>query len=88
MGYTIINFINDTLIFHSSLEGCYESIHSTVKLLKKMRPCINEDKSVLIPTQRLEYLGNVIDSETMTVTLPERRKEKIIQSCNQLFHSD
>ena len=24
----------------------------------------------------------------MTVTLPKRRKEKIIQSCNQLFHSD
>ena len=50
--------------------------------------CINEDKSVLIPTQCLEYLGNVIDSETMTVTLPKRRRDKIIQSCKQLFHSD
>lgn len=47
--------------------------------------CINDDKSVLVPTKHLEYLGNVIDSETMTVTLPEQRKEKIVQAANNYF---
>lgn len=47
--------------------------------------CNNKDKSVLKPTKCIEYLGNIVDSETMTITLPECRKEKIVQNCNQLL---
>lgn len=35
MGYTSTNFTDDTLISLSSLEGCHESIHSAVEVLKK-----------------------------------------------------
>lgn len=88
MGHIITSFIDDTLISHSSFEGCLESIHATVELLRKVGFCINDEKSVLVPIKRLEYLGNVIDSETMTVTLPERRQQKLIQSCKELFNCD
>ena len=54
--------------------------------LRQMGFCINEEKSVLEPTKRIEYLGNIIDSENMTVTLPERRKDRILQSCKQLLN--
>ena len=47
---------------------------------------INVKNSVFTPTQRLEYLGNVTDSVSMTVTLPDRRREKIVQSCTRLCH--
>ena len=40
----------------------------------------------MVPTKCLEYLGNVIDSNTMTITLPERRQRKIVQSYKQLFN--
>lgn len=46
--------------------------------------CINEEKSVLQPTKRIEYLGNIINSETMTVMLPERRIISLVNSCKQL----
>lgn len=85
MGHVITSFIDDTLISHSSFEGCSQSVHTTVEFLRKMGFYINEDKSVLIPTKCLEYLGNVIDSEEMIVKLPERRRQKIVQSCKELF---
>lgn len=33
-------------------------------------------------------MGNVIDSEEIIVKLPERRKQKIVQSCRELFSCD
>lgn len=88
MGHVITSFIDDTLIAHSTLSGCFESVNATVQMLKNLGFCINEDKSLLIPTTRLEYLGNVIDSVSMTVTLPERRKCKLIRSCEELYSCD
>lgn len=41
MGHVITRFIDDTLIAHSSFEGCYESIHATVDLLRNLGFCIN-----------------------------------------------
>lgn len=87
-GHIITSFIDDTLISHSSFEGCNQSVHATVELLRKMGFSINVGKSVLTPTKSLEYLGNVINSEQMTVTLPERRRQKIIQCCKELVHCD
>lgn len=84
-GYTITSYIDDSLICNSSLSGCYDCLHGTMQLLRKLGFCINEDKSILVPTKRIEYLGNVIDSGNMTVTLPERRIEKILHSCTLLL---
>ena len=86
MGHIISSFIDDTPISHNTFEGCYESTHAAVEFLRKIGFCINNDKSVLVPIKLLEYLGNVIDSNAMRVTLPERRQRKIVQSCKQLFN--
>lgn len=85
LGYTITSYIDDTLLCSSSLSGCYECIRDTLHLLRKLGFCINYEKSVLVPTNRIEYLGNVINSQDMTVTLPERRREKILHSCTLLL---
>ncbi|KAK3890263.1 hypothetical protein Pcinc_005794 [Petrolisthes cinctipes] len=68
----------------SSLEGCYDSVQDTVTVLRKVGFCINEGKSVLEPTQCTEYLGNIIDSVNMTVTLPKCKTEKLVQCCSTL----
>lgn len=86
MGYIITSFIDDTLMCSSSWLGCKECIQGTMQVLRKLGFCINEDKSVLQPTKRIEYLGNIINSETMTVTLPERRIISLVNSCKQLMN--
>ena len=39
---------------------------------------LNPEKSVIQPTQELEYLGFLINSVTMTVTLPREKTEKLL----------
>ena len=84
-GHRITSFIDDSLICHSSRQGCLDSIHDTLKLLRKLGFHINLEKSVLVPSQAIEYLGNIIDTRSMTVSLPERRIVKIRQACESLL---
>ena len=78
-GHTITSFMCS-----SSSLGCYECMNDTIQLLQRVDFCINVEKSVLIPTTCIEFLGNVIDSVDMTVTLPERRRDNILQHCSLL----
>lgn len=87
-GYSITSFIDDSLICHSSLPGCIACIRDTTTLLQKLGFCINEEKSVLVPTKCIEYLGNIIDTNSMTISLPKHRVEKIIQGCEALLGKD
>ena len=45
---------------------------------------INAKKSVLVPSQIIEYLGFVINSNTMRVTLPTNKVAKIIAAIQDL----
>ena len=74
-----------TLMCSASFSGCYDCINSTVEFLRKLGFCINVEKSVLMPTKCIEYLGNVIDSEKIIVTLPVHQKERILLGCRQLL---
>lgn len=87
-GYTITSFIDDTLICSNSYSGCLQAILATISLLQRLGFCINMEKSVLTPTQCIEYLGNVINTKFMTASLPERRLIKIHQGCAKLLCKD
>lgn len=87
-GYTITSFIDDTLICSNSYSGCLQAIQATISLLQRLGFCINMEKSVLTPTQCIEYLGNVINTKFMTASLPERRLIKIRQGCAELLCKD
>ena len=84
-GFTITSYIDDTLICNSSLPGCLTVVRDTIDTLRQLGFCINDAKSVLVPTRRIEYLGNVIDTVTMTVSLPTRRVDRILSGCRALM---
>jgi hypothetical protein len=46
---------------------------------------INETKSVLIPTQRLEFCGVIIDTVLFKVFLTEAKVNKILSLCAQII---
>lgn len=87
-GYGITSFIDDTLICNRTRQGCLDCIEDTVQTLRNLGFCINLDKSVLVPTRCIEYLGNIIDTNSMTVYLPIRRVEKIVQGCKKLLYKE
>ena len=43
------------------------------------------NKSVFKPTKQIIYLGNIIDSCSMTVKLPEDNNKRIIEECHALI---
>ncbi|XP_060591829.1 uncharacterized protein LOC132746624 [Ruditapes philippinarum] len=84
LGYVNSGFIDDSFLLGDSYNECEENIKATVNLMLQVGFIINEEKSVLIPTTKLLYLGNIIDSEGMVVTLPKERQDKIVLECQNL----
>lgn len=46
---------------------------------------INPDKSVFLETQKLEFLGFILDSKEMSVTLTEHKAQKIVSICSEFL---
>ena len=55
--------------------------------MKNLGFYINYEKSNLIPSTRIEYLGHLIDSVTFKVYLPDEKVEKILISCAEMLNS-
>jgi hypothetical protein len=58
---------------------------TVLRLLEEFGLGVNRQKSHLTPTQQIQYLGVVIDSREMTMTLPAKRKGAIVSLANQLL---
>ena len=63
-------------------------LHSyiTTELLEMLGFVINREKSILSPTQILDdYLGFIINSQEMSLSLPMKKILKIQQACRNLL---
>ena len=84
-GHTSTSFLDDSLLVATSKEDCMENIESTTALFRKLGFIVHPTKSVFEPTTRIQYLGVIIDSETMKVTLTQERKTNIKTGCSKLI---
>ena len=84
-GHISTAFLDDFLLLAESELACVDNIQVTVQLLHSLGFIIHPDKSVLIPSQTIQYLGVIINSSDMTVTLTEERKVSLLSACNQLL---
>ena len=85
-GHLSVIYMDDTYLQGNSVSSCQRNIHATVNLLQDLGFNINEQKSVLIPTQTLEFLGFILNSVTMTLTLTPRRQTNLAEVCGKLLH--
>ena len=74
-----------THIQGDSLQLCQNNVWATDKLLWDLRFHIHPDKSVLIPSQKLEFLGFILDSNACTITLTDKRKQKFLVVCQEFL---
>ena len=84
-GIRIIVYLDDFLILGSSIEESKANTQLTLDLLQWLGFTINWEKSVLVPTQSLTFLGLSIDSQTMLLSLPERKVLNIQNRCQSLI---
>ena len=61
-GCQSVVYVDDSYLQGNSFEACQENVWVTVHLLQKLGFTIHQDKSILIPTQILVFLGFVINS--------------------------
>lgn len=85
-GYTNSGYIDDSLLAESTFDECKENVQETVSLMTDVGFMIHKEKSVLIPTRQITFLGNQIDSENMVVTLPIQKVLTLQHECLDLFY--
>ena len=76
VGYLSVVYVDDSYLQGETFEECLQNITETVKLLQSLGFTIDPEKSVLQRTQKLTFLGFVLNSKTMTLTLTDAKKEK------------
>lgn len=82
-------YLDDMLIVGSSFEEARDSLRSAVELLSELGLPINRDKSVLIPTQRIEHLGMVWETEREPkLHVPRPKLKAIAKDARRLLRLD
>ncbi|EDO49901.1 predicted protein [Nematostella vectensis] len=68
-----------------SYSECFDNVSETLHLFDALGFVIRLDKSVFQPSQRLVFLGFIIDSVSMTVSLTEEKATGVLRNCNTLL---
>ena len=78
--------IDDSLLV-AQYYDCASNINDTVDLFNKLGFVVHPEKSVLKPTQEIEFLGFIINSLTMSVRLSASKSTKVQTACQNLLDS-
>ena len=81
----ILMYLDDFLLLGQTREEATQNTHVVVGLLQSLGFTINTEKSTMNPTQELTFLGFVINSVNMTISLPPEKVQKILNCCRALL---
>ena len=81
IGVRLVIYLDDILLLNQSQVGLQKDRDTLLWLLHNLGWLVNWKKSVLIPSQKLEFLGLTINSTEMEITLSETKVAKIKQKC-------
>ena len=76
-GVLIIVYIDDIILLADDPKTLIEYIDQTMRLFKSLGFTINEEKFQLVPSQKVTFLGLILDSFTMTVFMKSDKAEKV-----------
>ena len=79
----IISYLDDFLIIGRTKEEVIQARDSTLFFLMQLGFTINLEKSVLNPTQEIEFLGMMINSLSMGVWLLVEKVKKLLEICRE-----
>jgi len=85
-GHTCLGSIDDSFYLEDSFMKCELATLRRVQLIISLGFKVHPEKSVVVPTQTLEFLGFVLDSICMIVPLTSKKVDKISQLCQKFSH--
>lgn len=84
LGMRIVLYLDDMLLVAESTELVRRMLATALELLVCLGFVINLEKSVLIPSQKLEFLGFVLDTRGMSISLPESKLRSLHELARQM----
>ena len=82
-----VGYIDDTYLKGSTFHDCETNVSSTVKLFTELSLTLNMAKSFLIPSQFIVFLGFVLNSVQMTISLTPSKSMKVKSNAVELLHN-
>ena len=77
-GIRMLRYLDDWVILASSQEDCLKARDTLLSLCKDLNIIFNPDKSHLIPSQRIQYLGMDLDSSLLKAATTLQRRETLL----------
>lgn len=84
-GYISVGYIDDSYLQGDTISECRKNILCTAKLFTELGFYVHPIKSVSAPTQKLVFLGFIIDSINMIVLPTPEKIEKTVKACGHLL---
>ena len=84
-GNLSVGYIDDSYLQGNTIKNCQTNIQVTVHLFNFLGFLVHPEKSVLVPTQKLKFLGFILDSELMVVSLTLERAGDIKEAAKRLL---
>ncbi|CAG2197965.1 unnamed protein product [Mytilus edulis] len=80
LGVRLIVYLDDILIMNQSNQKILSDLSTVLSILRGLGFLINTNKSVMEPSQTMEFLGYTVNSKLLTLSLPKEKVEKIKNS--------
>ena len=84
-GYLYVIFSDDSYLQGHTFSTCEDNVNTAVDVLQFLGFTIHPEKSVLVPTQEIEFLGFVLNSVEMKIKLIDCKPGKIILKIKKLL---
>ena len=84
----MLAFIDDTLLHGDTEQDCQSAMMVTCQVFDSLGFTVHSVRSVLQPTQRIEFLEFWLDSVNVIVSLTDRKVEKIRSVCVELLEME
>ena len=87
MGIRMRRYIDDWLVQSSSQESLLRDLQTVLRLCHKLGIVVNPQKSNLVPSQVVQYLGVVIDAQTFRASPSQERISKLLSAAEEFRSS-
>ena len=87
LGIRLVVYIDDILLMAETREKARDHASSLIYLFQCLGFTINSEKTILEPSQRLEFLGFTVDATSMELSLPTQKIKKIRAESRQLLEA-
>lgn len=84
-GIQSVIYLDDLFLIGKSHQECQSFVNQTLNLLVKLGFIINYKKSSLSPSTQCKFLGFILDSRRMLITLPVDKKKQVKKMINKFM---